>query len=75
MSNWGRGELIPDLTPDDDSIVIAVHFTVSESTKGKEVEVKHTLKAGVDLEVTGNYAVELKERSNLPDKVTPWQVR
>ena len=58
VTNWGREDMIPDLTPDDDSINIVVFYKVEPSPGAINHTIAHTLEPGTDTAITGEYKIE-----------------
>ena len=62
MTNWGRDDMIPDLTPDADAINIVVYYRLASRTVTDEanVTIEHSLVAGGAPEVTGQYQITME---------------
>ena len=50
--------MIPDLTPDDDSINIVVFYKVTPTATAQNISITHSLKPGNEAEIQGTYDVE-----------------
>ncbi len=54
LTNWGKDDIVPDLTPDSDSIQIMAYMQVCEGTAAGPLEIPHTLTYG-DTDLTGKF--------------------
>lgn len=59
LTNWGRENIVSDLTPDDDSIEIIAFFSVCDTATDGTKIVNHELKAGTAEPHTGTYNIDV----------------